>query len=258
MVTNNRPARLSFRLPMLSCGSGGVPGATVKLTKLVTWYVPLAVGLLLESKVCQVPPPVTSRLPKLLAALKVPSPVSVIEEPSLAIADACPPALKVPVEKSTLMMSHRYFWPAALVRVTNSALPRSINTSSTASHTGQNLFVFMSFPLHEVWCNKPHPFTVIWPASTISLKVRPDITRTSVVPGPPATAVAVKGTLEPAPRPVTLAVPLNTAVVPLTLTDVIGPVTYIALVSKLPLPAEPGAALGVSARHSKWPCPLLQ
>src|SRR6266487_4240249 len=254
MVTNNRPARLSFRLPMLSFGSGGVPGATVKLTKLVTWYVPLAVGL----SVCQVPPPVTSRLPKLLAELKVPSPVSVIDEPSLAIADACPPALKVPVEKSTLMMSQRYFWPPALACETNSVLPRSINTSSTARYSGQNLFIFMSFPLHEVWCNKPHPFTVIWPVSTISLKVRPDITRTSVVPGPPATAVASKGTLEPAPRPVTLAVPLNTAVVPLTLTDVIGPVTYIALVSKLPLPAEPGAALGVSARHSKWPCPLLQ
>src|SRR6266566_5236275 len=258
MVTNNRPARLSFRMPMLSCGNGGVPGATVKLTKLVTWYVPLAVDLPLGSKVCQVPPPVTSRLPKLLAELKVPSPVSVIDEPSLAIADACPPALKVPVEKSTLMMSHRYFWPAALVRVTNSALPRSINTSSTASPTGQNLFVFMSFLLHDVWCNKPHPFTVIWPVSTISLKVRPDITSTSVVTGPPATAVASKGTLEPAPRPVTLAVPLNTAVVPLTLTDVIGPVTYIALVSKLPLPAEPGGALGVRARHSKWPSPLLQ
>src|SRR5712692_2504546 len=254
MVTNNRPARLSFRLPMLSFGSGGVPGATVKLSKLVTWYVPLAVGL----SVCQVPPPVTSRLPKLLAALKVPFPVSVIIEPSLAFADACPPALRVPVAKSTLMMSQRNFVslcePPALALETNSAAPRRSNTGTTASRSDQNLFVFMSFPFHDVWFNKPHPFKVIWPSSTISLKVRPDITRTSVVPGPPATAVAVKGTLEPAPRPVTLAVPLNTAVVPLTLTDVIGPVTYIALVSKLPLPAEPGAALGVIARHSKWPC----
>src|SRR6266849_3714590 len=146
---------------MLSIGSRDVPGATVKLTKLVTWYVPLAV-VPLESMVCQVPPPVTSRLPKLLAALKVPSPVSVIDEPSLAIADACPPALRVPVAKSTLMMSHRYFWPAALVRVTNRALPRSTNTSSTARYSDQNLFVFMSFPLHDVWFNKPHPLTVIW------------------------------------------------------------------------------------------------
>src|SRR6266849_2697356 len=105
---------------MLSFGSRDVPGATVKLTKLVTWYVPLAVDLPLGSKVCQVPPPVTLRLPKLLAALKVPSPVSVIDELSLAIADACPPALIEAAAKSMLMMSHRYFWPPALARETNS------------------------------------------------------------------------------------------------------------------------------------------
>src|SRR5260370_34036108 len=59
--------------------------------------------------------------------------------------------------------------------------------------------------------------------------------------------------LTPGAPPGTLAFPLNTAVVPSTLTDVIGPVTYIALVSKLPLPAVPGGAPGVSARHSRWP-----
>jgi hypothetical protein len=36
----------------------------------------------------------------------VPDPVSVISEPSLARADALPPAERVPVEKSTLIMSH--------------------------------------------------------------------------------------------------------------------------------------------------------
>src|SRR5712691_7764461 len=135
---------------MLSCGSGGVPGATVKLTKLVTWYVPLAVGLPLLSKVCQVPPPVTSRLPKSLAALKVPSPVSVIVEPSWAIADAIPPGFTVPVAKSTLMMSQRNFVPSARARVTNRALPSSINTSSTTNHSGQNLFTFMSVILSSI------------------------------------------------------------------------------------------------------------
>ncbi len=61
----------------------------------------------------------------------------------------------------------------------------------------------------------------------------------------------MKGTLEPALRLVTVAVPLSTAVVPSTLTDVIGPVTYITFVSKLPLPAEPGGALGVSASTTR-------
>ena len=93
----------------------------MKLTNPVTWYVPLPVRVPLGSKVFQVPPPVTSRLPKLLAALKVPSPVSVIVEPSLAIADANPPALIVPVAKSLLTMSQRNLVPVALARVTNRA-----------------------------------------------------------------------------------------------------------------------------------------
>src|SRR5215469_13054421 len=45
-----------------------------------------------------------------------------------------------------LMMSQRYLVPAALARVMNKALPRSVTTSSTASHSRQYLFTFMSLP----------------------------------------------------------------------------------------------------------------
>src|SRR5712692_2833303 len=64
----------------------------------------------LASKVCQVPPPVTScGFPGL--ERYVPDPVSVIFERSrLARAAATPPAETVPVPKSTLMMSHRMWW----------------------------------------------------------------------------------------------------------------------------------------------------
>lgn len=52
--------------------------------------------------------------------------------------------------------------------------------------------------------------------------------------------------------------PFKTAVCPLTSAEVIVPVTYMTLVSKLPLPAVPRTALGASARHSNGPDPLRE
>src|SRR2546422_2639903 len=85
----------------------------------------------------------------------------------------------------------------------------------------------------------------------------PDTTSTSVAPGPPGVTVSVYGLSEPAgtlaPSPVTTAIPFRTAVFPLTSAEVIVPVTYIALVSKLPLPGVPAGADGASAKHSNRP-----
>src|SRR6266545_3411801 len=79
-----RPARVSARLPMLSFGSGGVPGAGSHLTAPVTRYVPLPVPTLLASNVVQEPPPVaSSSLPS--STWNVPDPVTVIFELSLAL-----------------------------------------------------------------------------------------------------------------------------------------------------------------------------
>jgi hypothetical protein len=68
--------------------------------------------------VTQVPPPVTALdvPPPPAGATKVPEPVSVIFEPSLALEEAFPPAEAVPVAKSTLIMSHRNFPSLADVR----------------------------------------------------------------------------------------------------------------------------------------------
>src|SRR5207253_9297916 len=85
------------------------PGARMKLTKRVTVSLPLPVDPPLASKVCHVPPPVTScGLPGF--ERYVPDPVSVIFEPSLARAEATPPAERVSVAKLTLTMSHRMWW----------------------------------------------------------------------------------------------------------------------------------------------------
>src|SRR5712692_8283714 len=63
----------------------------------------------LALKVCHVPPPVTScGFPGF--ERNVPDPVSVIFAPSLARAEAIPPAEAVPVAKLTLTMSHRMWW----------------------------------------------------------------------------------------------------------------------------------------------------
>src|SRR6266852_9773533 len=89
---------------------GGVPGATTNLSSPVTWYVPLPVEAPPLANVCHVPPPVTSSgFPGF--ERNVPEPVSVIFEPSLARADATPPAVTGcgVTLKSTLMMSHRTF-----------------------------------------------------------------------------------------------------------------------------------------------------
>src|SRR2546422_7573996 len=70
---------------------------------------PLPVAPPLGSKVCHVPPPVTScGLPGF--ERNVPDPMSVIFDPSVARADATPPAESVPVAKLTSMMSHRMPW----------------------------------------------------------------------------------------------------------------------------------------------------
>ena len=73
---------------------------------------------------------------------------------------------------------------------------------------------------------------------------------------PPRSAVTVNLLLVPAPRPVTVAVPVKTTVAPSTLAAVIGPVTYMMLLSKLPLPSVPAGAVGISARQSKRPDPF--
>src|SRR6267143_2893792 len=112
MRSTTRPARLSAWLPIVSFGRGGVPGACCQRTSLVTLYLPPALKAPLLSNVCQVPPPVTSSGSP---GANVPEPVSVIFEQfvdpggtqSLALAEAMPPAERVPVEKSTLMISHR-------------------------------------------------------------------------------------------------------------------------------------------------------
>src|SRR5438445_4674923 len=104
-------------------------------------------------------------------------------------------------------------------------------------------------PFQKLAARNRHDSAIrIWPSRRISWKVNPEISSTTVVPGPPACTVAVNGTLCPAPRPVTVAVPCRTAVLPVTVAELTVPVTYIALTSKLPL-SEPGA----SARHSKAP-----
>src|SRR5260370_36849755 len=91
---------------MLSVVIGNVPSARVKLTNPVTSYVQRPLETPKESKVSQVPPPVTScGLPEF--ERKVPEPVSVIFDPSLALAESCPPAGTVPVAQLTLIRSHR-------------------------------------------------------------------------------------------------------------------------------------------------------
>src|SRR3989442_14418071 len=74
-------------------------------------------------------------------------------------------------------------------------------------------------------------------------------------PRTPRSALAVKGRFEPAPRPVTVAEPSSTAMGPRTSNEVMSPVTYITLVSKLPLPGEPAGTLGARARMSRRPRP---
>src|SRR6266567_178071 len=81
----------------------------VGISRRSRWCFPLPVAPPLASKVCHVPPPVTSSAFPGLERY-VPDPISVIFEPSLARAEATPPAETVPVPKSTLMMSHRMWW----------------------------------------------------------------------------------------------------------------------------------------------------
>jgi hypothetical protein len=66
----------------------------------------------------------------------------------------------------------------------------------------------------------------------------------------------VKDVIVLAPTPVTVAVPVKTAVRPWMLAAVIGPVTYMMLLSKLPLPCVPAGGVGMSARQSKRPDPF--
>src|SRR6516165_3573091 len=91
-----------------------------------------------------------------------------------------------------------------------------------------------------------------WPSVRISWNVSPETVSMTVAPGPPAVTVTMKGRSCPAPRPVTVAVPANTALWPLTDSDVTVPVTYMALLVKAPLPGPVGCG-GARARHSKSP-----
>ena len=91
---------------------------------------------------------------------------------------------------------------------------------------------------------------LIAPSMTTSSKVRSDTLRVSLAPGPPASALTVNGTLFPAPKPVTVAIPVNIARGPLISAETILPVTYMTLVSNFPLPGWPAGSLGTSAKHS--------
>src|SRR5216684_7014122 len=102
---------------------------------------------------------------------------------------------------------------------------------------------------------QPTPGKVIEPSKSVSTKVRPDTMSTTFVPGPPRSTVTVKGLSVPAPTPVTVAVPVRTAVSPSMVAPVIGPVTYMIFLSKMPLPCVPADGVGMSARQSKWPEP---
>src|SRR5262249_38092242 len=99
----------------------------------------------------------------------------------------------------------------------------------------------------EVVVHSPLPGNVIEPSNRVSTNVRPDTTSTPLAPGPPRSAVTVNGLFVPAPAPVTVADPVKTTVWPSRLTAVIGPVTYIILLSKLPLPCVPAGGVGMSA-----------
>jgi len=102
------------------------------------------------------------------------------------------------------------------------------------------------------------PGKEIEPSRRVSTNVWPDTDRTTLAPGPPRSAVTVNGLFVPAPTPVTVAVPVKTTDSPWRLAAVIGPVTYMMLLSKLPLPCVPAGELGMSARQSKWPDPFLK
>src|SRR5438067_9610920 len=91
------PERSSWTVPIRSAKPGGVPATPWKLAgPLKTVYVPLPVGAPVGPNVCQVPPPPRARALNRDARereRKVPEPVSLIDEPSLANAESCPPAL---------------------------------------------------------------------------------------------------------------------------------------------------------------------
>src|SRR5919199_1209812 len=105
MPNTTRPALACAGLPMVSVAGGdvSVPGAGVKVRRVVTLYVPLPVEVPVGANVVHVPPPVTSSGSP---GSKIPEPVMVIMEPSLAFADPCPPADMTPAVL-TLTMSQR-------------------------------------------------------------------------------------------------------------------------------------------------------
>jgi len=100
------------------------------------------------------------------------------------------------------------------------------------------------------------PQNLIAPSTTTSSKVRSDTLRVSLAPGPPASALTVNGTLFQAPKPVTVAIPVNIARGPLISAETILPVTYMAMVSNFPLPGWPAGSLATSAKHSNLPSPI--
>ena len=114
---------------MLSMGSGAVPGATSNPTSSLTRYVPFPVDVPATSKVSHVPPPVTSSSSP---TRNLPEPVRVIFEPSLASAEAIPPAERVPVAKSTLMMSHRNRWSPSRADLRSPSLSHALNCREDA------------------------------------------------------------------------------------------------------------------------------
>src|SRR5260370_1317509 len=132
-------------------GFPGGKGARSHLTRPVTSYVPLTPlthgELAGGTHVPQVPPPVTALLgppPGPPGATKVPEPVSVICEPSLAFADAIPPALVVSGEaggKFWLMMSQRtcWAWPIA------TELVAVIHNSVTPIPKSHRFLILMTF-----------------------------------------------------------------------------------------------------------------
>ncbi len=107
MRNTAKPARASAALPMRSGASGGsAPGARVKVTRLLTRYVPLWEPTA-PPTVAHLPPPVTSSG---APGRNVPEPVIVIVEPSLALADSCPPGVTV---ASGVRMSQRNLLPSS-------------------------------------------------------------------------------------------------------------------------------------------------
>src|SRR5579859_4753720 len=104
MVSVATPPLASLISPILSTSgmpAGNVVGSRTNETNPVTVYLPFETGLSDGSLVAHVPPPVTgSEGP----GPKVPEPVYVIVEPSLADAEKTPPGATVKVSPAALVM----------------------------------------------------------------------------------------------------------------------------------------------------------